>query len=184
MNVYDWDNTIYRGDSTAGFIRYCFLKRPKCLASLPRTALCGLLFGLRIMPKRTFKQNMYHMFTMIPDMEELVEEFTATHMDHVKQWYRDQQKEDDFVISASPEFLIGSFCRRLGIRYMIASPVDIRTGAYSGENCHGQEKVRRLRKLYPDAVIEEFYSDSRSDDPLAKEAAKAFLVKGDRLLPW
>ena len=91
MNVYDWDNTIYRGDSTAGFIRYCFVKRPKCLLSLPRTAVCGLLYVLHLMPKKTFKQNMYHMFTYISDMESLVEEFTGSHMDHVKQWYLQQQ---------------------------------------------------------------------------------------------
>ena len=184
MNVYDWDNTIYRGDSTAGFIRYCFMKRPKSLLGLPRTAVCGLLFGLKIMPKLTFKRNLYHMFAYIDDMEDLVEEFTSSHMDHVKQWYKDIQKEDDMVISASPEFLIGSFCRKLGIRYMMASVVDIHTGEYTGKNCHGEEKVRRLREQYPDAVIDSFYSDSYSDTPLAKEAKQAFLVKGDRLLPW
>ncbi len=184
MNVYDWDNTIYRGDSTAGFIRYCFVKRPKCLLSLPRTAVCGLLYVLHLMPKKTFKQNMYHMFTYISDMESLVEEFTGSHMDHVKQWYLQQQRQDDMVISASPEFLIGSFCRRLNIRYMMASVVDINTGIYTGENCHGREKVNRLRETYPGAMIDEFYSDSRSDAPLALEAKKAFIVKGDERKPW
>ena len=46
------------------------------------------------------------------------------------------------------------------------------------------ENARRFREVYPDAGIENFYSDSHSDDPLARLAQKAWLVKGDRLLPW
>ena len=66
----------------------------------------------------------------------------------------------------------------------MASPVDMHTGIYSGENCHGEEKVRRYRAVFGEAPINEFYSDSTSDTPLAKLAAKAFLVKGDTLKEW
>lgn len=184
MNVYDWDNTIYRGDSTVDFVRYCWRKRPKCLLNLPRTLVFGLLYVLHLVPKLTFKQNLYRMFRYIDDMESLTEEFTGTHMDHVKRFYRAGQKPDDVVISASPEFLISSFCARTRIRTCMASRVDIRTGVYDGLNCHGEEKVRRFREAFPDGVIDSFYSDSYSDDPLAKLASEAWLVKGDELKPW
>jgi len=184
MNVYDWDDTIYRNDSTVGLVFYCYRKRPKTLLSVPRTAVCGLLYGLRILPKQTFKENLFHMFTFVDDMENLVEEYTESHMDHVKDWYKSQQKEDDVVISASPEFLIRSFCRRVGIENVMASPVDMHTGKYSGENCHGKEKVRRFYERYPEGKIEEFYSDSKSDTPLAEISEKAYLVKGDERIPW
>ena len=184
MNVYDWDDTIYRGDSTMGMVLYAWGHRPKTLLSIPRTAVCGLLFVLRLMPKKTFKTNLFHMFTLIDDMEEFVEEYTSSHLDHVKDWYKEHQKEDDVVISASPEFLIRSFCDKVGIRTVMASPVDMHTGIYSGENCHGEEKVRRYRKVFGDAPIEEFYSDSKSDAPLARLAAKAYLVTGDERKEW
>jgi phosphatidylglycerophosphatase C len=184
MNVYDFDNTIYRGDSTAGFIPYCWRHRPRSLLNLPRTAVCGLLYLLHLMPKRQFKQNMYRMFAFIPDMPALTAQYAQERIGRIKPWYRRNQREDDLVISASPEFLVRAFCERIGIRHVIASPVDIRTGVYRGENCHGREKTRRLDAEYPDAVIEQFYSDSRSDQPLADRALRAFLVKGDRLIPW
>ncbi|MCR5230035.1 MAG: haloacid dehalogenase-like hydrolase [Solobacterium sp.] len=184
MNVYDWDKTIFDGDSTFGMVMYAYTHRPKTLLSIPRTAFFGLLYGLHIVDKLTFKQNMYHMFVMIDDMEAFVDEYTDTHMNRIKQWYKDQQREDDLVISASPEFLIGSFCRKAGIRHYMASVVDIHTGKHTGINCHGKEKVRRFREAYPDAVIEEFYSDSRSDSPLAEISEKAFLVKGSERVPW
>ena len=184
MNVYDWDDTIYRGDSTFGMVKYAYTHRPKTLLSIPRTAVCGLLYVLRLMPKKTFKENLFHMFTLIDDMDQFVEEYTSSHLDHVKDWYKAHQKDDDVVISASPEFLISSFCQKVGIKTAMASPVDMHTGRYSGENCHGEEKVLRYKAVFHDTPIEEFYSDSKSDTPLAKLANKAYLVKGDELREW
>ena len=58
------------------------------------------------------------------------------------------------------------------------------TGKTDGENCHGAEKVRRLHEAYPDVEIAEFYSDSRSDSPLAELAEHAYLVHGQTRTPW
>ena len=99
-------------------------------------------------------------------------------------WYLAQKQPDDLVVSASPEFLLAPACRRLGIRPPIASRVDARTGRYTGLNCKGAEKVSRFREQYPDAEIGQFYSDSRSDAPLAHLARRAFLVRGDSYTSW
>ena len=184
MNVYDWDNTIYRGDSTFGFVRWLYVHRPKTLLSVPRTALFGLLYGVKAVKKQTFKENLYHMFTYVEDMEKAVDEYTSSHLGHVKQWYKDAQKEDDLVISASPEFLIRAFCDKVNIRDCMASEVNMHNGKYKGLNCHGKEKVRRFRESYGNREIEKFFSDSRSDSPLAEISDEAYLVKGDNLSPW
>ncbi len=184
MNVYDWDNTIYRQDSTANFILWLYVHRPLTLLSLPRTVICGIAYGLRLMPKLKFKENLYHMFVFVKDIDQATDEFVVSHMNHVKNFYIKNQKEDDVVISASPEFTIQRFCKKLGIQHVMASVVDPKTGKYTGINCHGEEKVRRLKELYPDAQIDEFYSDSLTDAPLAKLAKKAYLVKGDQILDW
>lgn len=104
-------------------------------------------------------------------------------MNGIKTFYRERQSPDDLVISASPEFLIGEVCRRLGIAW-IASPVNPATGKLEGPNCRGEEKVRRFQEEYPEAEIECFYSDSPSDIFMAREAQKAFLVKKDRIQEW
>lgn len=184
MNVYDFDKTIYRGDSTLHFLIYTFQHCPKTLCNLPRLVGCGLCYVLHLMPKLTFKQNMYHMFVYIDDMDVLVDGFIESHKKNIKEWYFKQQKEDDVVISASNEFIIRPFCNAIGIKYAMASIVDPRNGKYEGLNCHGEEKVRRFYEMFPNGKIDEFYSDSYSDSPLAKLAKKAYLVKGDQLLPW
>ena len=88
------------------------------------------------------------------------------------------------IISASPEFTIQRFCHQLGIQQVIASVVDPQTGKYTGLNCHGAEKVRRFKERMTSGTVEEFYSDSLSDAPLAGLAEKAYLVKGNNRLPW
>jgi len=184
MNVYDFDNTILRGDSTARFYAYCMLHYPKMWLDIPGQAVNGLLFALKIRKKQVFKQRMLAFLTKIGDVDAAVEAFWAKNFCRVKPFYAKTQREDDVVISASPEFLVKPACDRLGIRVCMGSPVDRHTGVFSGKNCHGAEKVRRFREVFPEARVETFYSDSHSDDPMAALAETARLVKGDRLLPW
>ena len=67
----------------------------------------------------------------------------------------------------------------------MASKVDPHSGKYTGENCHGKEKVRRFyEKFGNDTVIDEFYSDSYNDTPLAEIAVQSFMVKDDEIVSW
>ena len=116
----------------------------------------------------------------MPDVREEVERFWLTHDKNLKDWYFAQKREDDLIISASPEFLLEPLMKRLELT-MIASRVVAETGVYEGLNCHGEEKVRRMRELYPETEIDGFYSDSKSDTPLAKLARSAYFVTGDEI---
>ena len=184
MNVYDFDNTLLRGDSTARFFAYCLRHCPRMWADVPAQAVNGLLFVLRLRPKQAFKQRMLHFLALIGDVDAAVDAFWKVNLRRVKAWYPPQHQDDDVVISASPEFLIRPACEKLGIRCVIGSPVDKHSGLFLGRNCHGEEKVSRFRARFPGEKIDRFYSDSRSDAPLAALADQAWLVKGERLLPW
>lgn len=184
MNVYDFDNTILKGDSSARFFAWCLRHRPRMWADIPGQALNGLLFALRLKPKQAFKQRMFHYLALIGDVDAAVEAFWADNLPRVKAWYRQAHRDDDVVISASPEFLIRPACAALGIRRVLGSPVDKHTGVFHGPNCHGAEKVARFRAAFPGAQVDKFYSDSHSDDPMAALAREAVLVKGEALLPW
>ena len=89
----------------------------------------------------------------------------------------------DGEIIAAKEYL-EPIINELGIKYLMASNVDKYTGKYDGINCHGKEKVRRFYEVWPDGVIDDFYSDSLSDSPLAEISKKAYMVKGHDLFPW
>ena len=66
----------------------------------------------------------------------------------------------------------------------IASRVDWQTGKYTGKNCYGTEKVERFKELYGDIQIDNFYSDSKSDLPLAQVASNSFLVEKNIIKIW
>lgn len=184
MNVYDFDKTIYKGDSTADFYLFSLKRHPAILRLFP--SLSGAFFRYYVRKKGSkteFKETMYRFLTCC-DTEKDVAAFWRAHHHKIKPYYLAQHRDDDVIISASPRFLLEPICHQLGIRYLIASQVNPVTGAYSGVNCHGEEKVRRFRERFGNATVDVFYSDSHSDDPMAKIADKAFMVKGDTLTPW
>lgn len=183
MNVYDFDKTIYDGDSTFHFLMYCAKKHKEVRMMLPRIAFRGIGFICGIIKKQDFKEDMFSFLSVIDTKKEL-ELFWSEKITGIKQWYKDNQREDDVVITASPEFLVKCATDMLGIKYIMGSPVDMNTGKYSGKNCHGEEKVVRFYDAFPNGKIDSFYSDSYSDTPLAKISQKAYLVKGDKLLAW
>ncbi|MBE7040363.1 MAG: haloacid dehalogenase-like hydrolase [Ruminococcaceae bacterium] len=185
MNSYDFDKTIYKNDSSTDFYLYCLRQYKKIFLRLPRQLWAFLRhYVLHTITKTQMKEIFYEYFQDIPDMDKALTDFWAKNIYKVKDFYKAQQKEDDVIISASPEFFLKPACNMLGIRHLIASPVDAKTGKHRGENCHGKEKVRRFRALFPDASVEEFYSDSYSDTPMAELAEKAYLVKGDTITDW
>jgi len=181
MNVYDFDKTIYDGDSTVDFYRFCVKRNPYLLRYVFRQGAGFLLYLLGIYDKTKFKECFYSFLLGVDEPEKVLKKFWDVHISRIKPWYTGQMRADDIIISASPEFLIREAMQRLGNATVIASIVDINTGSYTGANCYGQEKVRRFLENYPNAVIDSFYSDSDSDAPLGKIARKSFLVKGDKL---
>ncbi|MBR5453500.1 MAG: HAD-IB family phosphatase [Clostridia bacterium] len=184
MNVYDFDKTISFHDSTERFYFFCLKKKPSLVRFLPMQGYYALGFALKLMKKTQFKEKFYRVFSGIPDIDAFVDEFWKENISDIKDWYRKNRRDDDVVISASPEFLLAPICRELGVGTLIASRVDKKTGKYTGENCYGEEKVLRYREVFGDSEIDEFYSDSYSDTPLARLAKKAYIVKDEELSDW
>ncbi len=104
MNVYDLDHTIYPGDSTLDFWRFCVKRWPAALLPLPWAALSGGLFKAGLCARETFKGRFYRFLRRVPDVEGTVSDFWEDHIERIYPWYLDQRREDDLVISASPDF--------------------------------------------------------------------------------
>ena len=182
MNVYDFDKTIYRDDSSMDFYRYNLKQDPTILRFVLSQGWALLRYKLGILPKTAMKQVFYRYFRTIEDMDQRVSDFWELHEGKLQPFYLNRKLPTDVIISASPEFLLKPLTDKLGIR-LIASRVDRKTGEH-GENCYGVEKVRRFREIYPAENVEAFYSDSLSDTPMADLAKEAYLVIGDILQPW
>lgn len=184
MNVYDFDKTIYDGDATLDFYFFCLKKDVFLVRYLIMQIYGFLLYKLGLCNKTQFKEYFYCFFRGIEDIDEYVDIFWEKHVNKIKIWYIRQKTAGDIVISASPQFLLEIICNKLGIKTIIASNVNKKTGKYTGENCYGKEKVKRYKEVFGNQNIDNFYSDSYSDYPLAELAKNAYIVKGNYLKIW
>lgn len=183
MNLYDFDNTIYKGDSSVDFFCYSLKKYPSIILNLPKMGLAGIKYKLNIIDKTSMKEVIFSFVKKIPDIDKHIDSFWELHRKNIKQFYLAKNHKDDIIISASPEFLLDKITKELEVKELIGSRVDKKTGKFTGLNCYGEEKVVRLQEKYSKIKVKEAYSDSTSDDPILKLASKAYYVKGDELIP-
>ena len=126
MNAYDFDKTIYPGDSATHFWLFCLKRRPLTIVSALR-AFPPLAAGLAgKLSRGEVKQALYSCLRLIPDVRAEAAAFWDSHIDRIYPWYLERKRDDDLIISASPDFLIGEACRRLGVRH-IATDMDLHT---------------------------------------------------------
>lgn len=185
MNVYDFDKTLFPGDSPVKFWSYCKKKYPKIWNHFPGGVTKMILYKFKMFTWTEVIDKIFEFLKYLPDPLAEVEAFWDENEHKIYSWYKEVQKEDDVVITATPRFLIEPIAKRLGIKNLIATELDIKTHKVQGLDCTGIEKVRRFKEIYPDAKIDNFYSDSYSDTPLAKIAENAFMVhSGGRITEW
>lgn len=181
INLYDFDNTIYKGDSSVDFYFYNLIRTPMMIIHLFVLIYAGILYMFKIINKTRMKEYAFSYLKYI-DVDKRVDNFWKTHKKNIKKFYLDSNKENDIIISASPEFLLRPMKKYLNFQLLIASKVDKKTGKFDGLNCHGEEKVRRLNALIENYEVMESFSDSKSDDPILKLAKKSYYVKGDKII--
>lgn len=187
MNVYDFDRTIYDGNSWFDFYMFCLKKNPSIIKYAFLYIPEHFKYKKNIISKSTAKETLFAFVSDMDNIEDLVREFWFFHSDKIKPiYYFQQHKSTDLVISASPRFLLEPICEYYQIKHLIASEVSSKTGKFIDNNvyCYGEEKVKYFKKFYPNKTINLFFSDSETDKPLAKLAKKAFLVKGDKISEW
>ncbi len=83
------------------------------------------------------------------------------------------------IVSASPEDWLKPWCRQLNTT-LISTKLEVRndriTGRILGFNCHGEEKVRRIREVYDLSRYNEIYcyGDTQGDKPMLSLANISF----------
>lgn len=185
MNIYDFDNTIFAGDSSVKFIKYSFCHHPLMVTW---SFIKGLKECIKYLFKKSdfgyIKSELFSFVKNIDNLDEYMNDYVIKHQKNIKKFYLEQQEDTDVVISASFEFIVKPFCDALGIKNVIATKYDTKKGYIVGKNCKGKEKIVRFNKIYKNPLVKEAYSDSLSDIPMFEIADKAFLVKKDKIIAY
>ena len=186
IDVYDFDGTIYDGDSTVDFFFFTLFRNPRMIVKLPVIFWYACLYLLHIVPLQTFKSHFFSFVTKIKDIDQEIELFWKKKEKKINTYFLENMKEKKttYVISASPEFLLKPFLNKWKNISVIASVVDKKTGVYTGKNCKGEEKIKRLDQKVKKYEIEHFYSDSLHDLPLANISKKSYFVTHGKVEEW
>lgn len=181
MNVYDFDGTLYLGDSSIDFYKFCFKKKKKCLLILPKFLFFTFLYFIKVVEKEKIKSVFFSYLKFFKDINELVDYFWQENIKKINNELIKNINKKDYIISASPEFLINGLKKYYDFN-LIATIVNEKNGNLKSKNCYGQEKVNRLKKkkIYR---VEKVYSDSMSDYPLMLIAKDAYIVKNKKIIP-
>ena len=116
----------------------------------------------------------------IDDIEGNVDKFWDKNSSKIKSFYLRQRQDDDIIISACVDVVLAEICRRMNIKNFVGSEVDLEKRKLINF-CYRENKVKIFKEKFPDAEIDNFYTDSLNDKPMIDLAKNAYLVKGDKI---
>lgn len=167
-DLYDFDKTVFRGESGSEFWLFCLKRHPSVIRYLPKQA--AGLFGHYVFHKISKKRSkeLFYSYLCAIDAEKEAALFWEKNEKKINDWFRPKSHDvPTIVCSASPVFQIKSICDRLGVDLLIATRMDPKSGKISGENCKGEEKVLRIKKEAAEYDIRDVYTDNLvSDRPI------------------
>lgn len=185
LNIIDFDETLYKHDSLIRFCLFIYKKRPKQIINVLEQAFAFFLHSFKIIDTKIYKQ-MFLSFAKGINENDLIElsiEFWNNEYPHSfnnEILKSIETSERTICISASPEIYLKYICDKLNIE-LIGTILEFKDAKYYivGENCKGQEKLKRLIKYMnnQDFIIDSSYSDSMTDLPIFNKSNNAYLVK-------
>ncbi|MDR1927170.1 MAG: haloacid dehalogenase-like hydrolase [Oscillospiraceae bacterium] len=182
LNVFDFDNTLYEGESGIDLFFFYLKKRPSLIRFAPVVLIGVIKYKLHKVQLTDAVQRYAGIISIflrgVKDFDADAKEFWDKHAHKLRSFYQTLHREDDLVISASPEQSLKEVCGRLGIKRWIGTRVNEETHALEFI-CFRENKVRAFLERYPGERIENFYTDSMNDKPLMDLAEHVFFVRRD-----
>ncbi len=183
MRVFDFDNTIYDGESMLDFYLFSIKYNPKVIKylfaalfhfakyKLGRTTLADL--------EKAGEKYAENYAKEFDDLDKLVSDFWDKHMKKLKSWYKPEP--EDVIVTASFNIIMDELCRRLGIENCICSVFNRETRQVEHINFHTNKKQVFQQIFGESAKVDSFYTDNSFDAPMIEIAQHAYIVKGDSI---
>lgn len=195
LAIFDVDYTLTKKETLFEFYKFMVKKNPKIIMKLPKIITAGVLFVFKILDAGSAKEMFISFIDGIKEdeMKQYVKEFYNTKLSKIL--YVDaintmkklkSEGYDIYLISASAEFYLNELYNIKEVDKIIGTRFTCEEGAFKrkiiGENCKGEEKVKRLKEVLKEEKIDVdfkesyMFSDSLSDMPLFKLVGHPYLV--------
>ncbi len=180
MKVFDFDNTIYRGESSIDLAVYMIRNNKKIILYLPMIFSNLLKYKLCMIGREEMEIILNDFCQAVmgnkDEVPEIIGRFWQTHSHKLNGRILKLISSEDIIITAGPDVLINGIRGRLRTDHIISSEVDLNSGRFTYLNFK-DNKVKRYRELYGDRPIDAFYTDSFNDRALMDISDRVFLVK-------
>ena len=184
IKVFDFDNTIYRGESAVDLAFFMIKSNKRILFFVPTIFYNLIKYKLCLVDKDNMQRVINRCFkSAIKDKNGLlgpVESFWEKHSCKLDERMLKRIGKDDIIITATPDFLINGIKDRLNTSNIISSEVDAEKREVTYFN-FGDNKVRKYKELYVRRKIYRFYTDSYNDKALMDISERVFIVKKGRI---
>ena len=195
LAIFDIDYTITKKETLMELFKYAIKKDKRNIKFLPRAAYCGFMYIIKFYDEKRVKEEFLKFIENIKeeDLCILVKNFYDDRLKNIL--YKDaldmmkdlkNKGYDIYLISASPEFYVNEFYAIKEVDKVIGTKFKFENGIFSrkmdGNNCKGEEKVKRLKSYLKENNIEVdfnesyMFSDSLSDKPLLDLVGKPYLI--------
>lgn len=183
MNVFDFDNTLYEGESSIDYFFFSIKRNKKLLKHVPLVLWDLLLYRLCWVKKekmiRDCEKVTKAMIQGEKSLDAQILDFWASHEKNLKPEILKLVGPEDMIISASPQFVFEPIKDQLHTEKIFSTEVDVKTGKIMFL-CFGKDKVLKYKEM-SQGSIDKFYTDSLNDKPLMDMAKEAYLVTGNEI---
>ncbi|MCR5041589.1 MAG: haloacid dehalogenase-like hydrolase [Clostridia bacterium] len=185
MNVYDFDDTIYDGESVLDLFFFFIKRYPFLLRYLPRVLRVLVRYKAGKMSReealREYVPLLKECADSMPGWIYLMEKFWDEHEKNIRPFYAELRRPDDVIVTAGPNVSMDIIARRLGVKNYICSEFDTGTNEVT-KLCLREAKREAFLERFGDREINAVYTDSPKNDRWLIDMAKqAYLVRGNRI---
>lgn len=200
LAVFDVDDTLIRGDSLKWFAWYVIKRGGLKTSGLPALAVYSVKYLLGLCGAGVFKAAVLKTLlsrASVSTAEHLAECFVCElllgklfSLGTERILWHKERKHRIVLLSASPEIYLKKFATLIGADHLICTRLVVRdgylTGELAGENCKGEEKLKRLTSeatlLGADWRESYGYGNSAEDIPFLQALGIPTAVNPDRKL--
>lgn len=187
INVYDFDNTLYDGESMLDFYLYCCRRHPLLFRFVFIVLYTLVRYNMHLVSEEEL-MNKCRKYVKVfidgcGDIESLADKFAVKYRKRLKSFYADMKTDNDVIVSASFGFLLRRLMPDFPKDRIVCSEVDLKNKEILSL-CFRNEKTVMFAKAYGTKKIENVYTDSLNDLAIMKMAENAYLVKKNKITEY
>lgn len=186
MNVFDFDDTVYNGECSLDFFKFCIKKKPLLMRHMPKVMAMVTRYKMGKVAKSEMMKFAGYILDLLAenmkDLDKMIEAFWKENMYKLKPSMIGMLNSESVIISASPSFLLNGIRSKVNGANIISTEIDL-SNMKIKTLCYGENKVVEFKKHYPDIIPQNFYTDNMNDKPMINFSENAWLVRDNTIVP-